>query len=358
MTPTFSRLVLPRPRRVTGWVAAKVQPPHISAQEAERVLARFGCTLLGRPANLTLTWRNRLVVVRTSTGRKVLKAYRETSNLDTIAHEHSIIDHLEERGFPSTRLDHTPDGNSVVEEGGHRYALFEFEAGRHVVATFISSAHRRVLVDEAGRTMARLHGELDGFRPAGRHHLGDEPDADSRERDLTWHLATLDGLVDEPPEPSDQQAERDVAWLRARADRLRRELLEAGGRVEEADLPRLVIHGDYGTHNLLFRADGTAVVHDFELARFDWRLLDLVIASLRLPPAMQDVFVAAYRGTSDLARAELRTLPWMWRYHLLSGAIRSWQMFRELGGPARLSTARSRLVRVEAGPSDVLAQWQ
>jgi Ser/Thr protein kinase RdoA (MazF antagonist) len=100
------------------------------------------------------------------------------------------------------------------------------------------------------------------------------------------------------------------------------------------------------------------VVHDFELARFDWRLLDLVIASLRMPPAMQDVFVAAYRGEGDLAHAELRTLPWMWRYHLLSGAVRSWQMFRELGGPARLSTARSRVVRVEAGPGDVLTQWQ
>jgi len=127
--------------------------------------------------------------------------------------------------------------------------------------------------------------------------------------------------------------------------------------VEEAGLPRLVIHGDFGTHNLLFRKDGTAVVHDFELARYDWRLLDLVIASLRLRPELQAALIAGYRTGSDIADAELRLLPWLWRYHLLSGAVRSWHVYGELGSPARLATARARLLRAAAGPSAALTQW-
>lgn len=358
MSRGFSGLVLPRPRRVTGWVAARAHASQIGASTAARVVEQFGAELLGRPTNLSLTWRNRLVVVRTTAGRRVLKEYRETSSFDAITHEHSIIDHLEGRDFPSTRLEHTPSGDSIVDEGGHWYALFRFEPGRQMASTFLLPAHRRALLEEAGRTMARLHRELEGFRPAGKHHLGHAPDAIARDRDLAWHLATLDHLVDETAAPADQAAARDVLWLRARADALRSDLLDVGDRVQEASLPRVVIHGDYGTHNLLFRPDGTALVHDFELARFDWRLLDVVIASLRMPPAIQDTFIAGYRQVSDLSREELRILPWLWRYHLLSGAVRSWRMFQELGGPARLTTARARLLRAEAGPGEALARWR
>ena len=144
--------------------------------------------------------------------------------------------------------------------------------------------------------------------------------------------------------------------LQQRADALHGDLVEAAGRVQDANLPTLLIHGDYGTHNLLFRRDGTAVVHDFELARYDWRLLDIVIASLRLPPDQQSAFIAGYREAGDLPDRELDLLPWLWRYHLLSGAVRSWHVYSELGGEARLSTARTRLVRADAGPGEALAR--
>jgi len=357
LKPLGAQLLLPKPSRVTGWIAARTHAPRISEADAALVVAQFGQELLGKPANLPLTWRNHLVVVRTSAGRKVLKEYRETSNIDTIAHEHSIIDHLEERRFPATQLDHTPSGSSVVEVGGRLHASFEFEPGRHLAATFLSAEQRRAVTTEAGRAMARLHRELTGFQPVGHHHLGVDSDG-GRERDLAWHLAALDRLRNSPARPEDTQAERDVQWLWARSDQHRRDLIEAADRVHDANAPQQLIHGDFGAHNLLFRRDGTTVVHDFELARFDWRLLDIVIASLRLPPARQGAFIAGYRQAGDLPSAELRLLPWLWRYHLLSGAIRSWERYREIGGQARAATARARLVRVESGPGEVLEQWQ
>ncbi len=356
MTPPGGWIVLPKPRLVTGWVAARVHAPRISAADAARVVAMYGEQLTGKPANLSQTWRNHVVVVRTSAGRKVLKEYRETSTRETIAHEHSIIDHLEACDFPSTRLDHTPTGSSVVEVDDHLYASFDFEPGRNLTSTIRSSGSRRELVELAGRTLARLHHDLRDFQPAGSHHLGADADSGDRERDLAWHVTALDRLRGEPLPSGSEEAANDVRFLREEADALRRHLVEAAGRVQDADLLTLLIHGDYGTHNLLFRRDGTAVVHDFELARYDWRLLDIVIASLRLPAELQAAFIAGYRGEGELPDRELDLLPWLWRYHLLSGAVRSWHAYSELGGEARLSTARTRLVRADAGPGEALAR--
>lgn len=356
MTPPGGWIAIPKPSLVTGWAAARLHRPRISEAVATRVVAQYGAQLVGRPANLSQTWRNRVVVIRTSAGRKVLKEYRETSNLETIAHEHSIIDHLEECDFPSTRLDHTPAGRSVVEVDGRLYASFDFEPGRNLTATIRSSAARGVLVERAGRTLALLHHDLRDFQPAGSHHLGADADSGDRERDLGWHLAALDRLRDEPLASESEVAAKDIRYLRQRADALRRDLVEAAGRVQDADLPTLLIHGDYGTHNLLFRRDGTAVVHDFELTRYDWRLLDIVIASLRLTPAQRGALIAGYRQEGDLPDRELDLLPWLWRYHLLSGAVRSWHVYSELGGEARLATARKRLLRADSGPGEGAAR--
>jgi Ser/Thr protein kinase RdoA (MazF antagonist) len=356
MTPPGGWIAIPKPSLVTGWVAARLHAPRISEAVATRVVAQYGSQLVGHPANLSQTWRNHVVVIRTSAGRKVLKEYRETSNLETIAHEHSIIDHLEACDFPSTRLDHTPEGSSVVEVDGRLYASFDFESGRNLTATFRSGAGRRELVARAGRTLALLHHDLRDFQPAGSHHLGADADSGDRDRDLAWHLAALDRLRNEPLASGSEVAASDIRYLQQQADALSQHLVESAGHVQDANLPTLLIHGDYGTHNLLFRRDGTAVVHDFELARHDWRLLDIVIASLRLTPAQRGSFIAGYREEGDLPDRELDLLPWLWRYHLLSGAVRSWHVYSELGGEGRLATARTRLVRADSGPAEALAR--
>ena len=123
------------------------------------------------------------------------------------------------------------------------------------------------------------------------------------------------------------------------------------------DLPQLVIHGDFGIHNLLFQPDGTAVVHDFELARLDWRLLDLVIAASRLAPARRGAFMAGYRETNELPGAEIDVLPALWRYHLLTGAVRSWYGYSEFGNVDRLATARARIIEAERVSSRGPVVW-
>jgi Ser/Thr protein kinase RdoA (MazF antagonist) len=300
-----------------------------------------------------MSWRNRLVVAETSTGTKVIKQYRETSNLDSIAHEHSILSHLESCAFPAVRLDRADDETTIVEVDGALFAVFEYEPGRSLTACFLSTRTRRRLLGEAGATLGRLHSVLDGFVASGRHHLGCDPGTGRRERDLAWHLETLTRL--ESAESAGGAEQGELGWLRSRADYIADSLSHLDEQLGRVDLPMSIIHGDYGTHNLLFRSDGTAVVHDFELSRYDWRLLDLVITFGRVAPPNQAAFVAGYRTTRPLPSEEFAVLPVLWRFHLLSGAVRSWERFSELGGAERLVTARRRVAAAEAGPDQALA---
>ncbi len=349
----YPPVVVAKPSRLVGAVRARLHAPGIPADIADAVLGRYGSRLERRPSNLSMSWRNRLVVAETSAGTKVIKQYRETSNLDSIAHEHSILSHLETAAFPAVRLDRADGDATIVEVDGALFAVFDYEPGRSLTACFLSTRTRRRLLGEAGATLGRLHSALDGFVASGRHHLGCDPGTGRRERDLTWHRETLARL--ESVESTDGAEHGNIEWLRSRAGYISDSLTHLDDLLSRVDLPMSIIHGDYGTHNLLFRRDGTAVVHDFELSRYDWRLLDLVITFGRVAPRNQAAFVSGYRTTRVLSPVEFAVLPVLWRFHLLSGAIRSWERFSELGGAERLVTARGRVAAVEAGPDHALA---
>ena len=348
MTDPLPRLALVQPRRMQGWVRARAAAPRISRERAGQILEQYGLRILRSPTNLSQTWRNPLVIVRTSDGKKVLKQYRETSSPESIAHEHSIIEHLEAHDFPAVRVNRTLDGQTMVEMDGHMYGLFDHVPGRHFATVYITRAARRSLHRIAGRTLGRFHRAMAGFRPAASHHLGFNSDG-GRERDLEWCLSTIDQVTTDGDVRADPSASDLFAWLSDRSGYLRESLTETAEAIDGTHLPRTVIHGDYGIHNLLFLRDRTAVVHDFELARSDWRLLDIGITFKRLRPANRGVFLTGYRATNEIQDAELDHLPLLWRHHLLTGAVRSWYGYARFGGVERLVTARDRIAAVENG---------
>jgi thiamine kinase-like enzyme len=58
-------------------------------------------------------------------------------------------------------------------------------------------------------------------------------------------------------------------------------LLDLESVVERrSDLPKVVIHGDYAPWNLLLRPDGSFFVLDFNAARLDLRIFDVILATL------------------------------------------------------------------------------
>lgn len=334
---------LPRPGRLLQYARARLYSPEMPAASARLILGLYGLELTGPPENLPLGWRNRNVVVHTDAGKKVLKRYREAWPATTIAYEHSILRRLEEVDFPAPRLVPTRDNKSLVSHNGHNYAVFDFVHGTNFAAMYLGRAARTRLTTKAGATLAQLHRQLAGFLPEGEHHLGYSSYSAGRRRDLAWHLERLATLPEKSKGLADRQAREDARWLSQRSERIAEKLRQLDALLEQSALPRLVIHGDYGIHNLQFEDDGAVTVHDFELARLEWRLVDLVTVLSRLDFESSRHFMAAYQSEYPLSAEEWQCFPYVWQYYRLRGAVQYWHNHFHLGGDRRLAAARQRV---------------
>lgn len=348
---------VPRPDRVMQFVRARLDPPRIGRETARAVLDHFHLALIGEPRNLPFGRRNRTVLVETAKGRKVLKLYRSGWLASSIVHEHSILLHLAQRGVPAPRLAATPAGDTLLSQGNRHYAVFDFIPGTNFASSYVVPAHRRQLLVVAGRTLAHLHRSLAGFEPEGRHHLGFSSYEDDW-HDLAWYLQKLEQLPQQTDTATDPDAKIQATCLAAASDRIRTQLMQLHERFQETPPARGIIHGDYGVHNILFQRNGTAVVHDFELARLEWRLSDLVIALSRLDVNTRRTFLAAYQSVNPMEERERRLLPLVWQAYMLQGAIRSWNNYFELDGGRRLEKACARMQHADwalAHPERLLA---
>jgi Ser/Thr protein kinase RdoA (MazF antagonist) len=282
------------------------------------------------------------VLVHTSRGKKVLKLHRSRHQIPAIVHGHSILTRLDQLGFPTTRPVTTPDDETLVSYAGGNYALYDFVDGINYASNFLLRRHRLALMRAAGRTQARLHRRLEGFMPAGRHHLGFTSYTGGWRRDLAWFAGKVGEMKSGSRNLGNDEDQVHADWLIRNCDSILAELARSDEALRGAPLPRVVIHGDYGLHNLIFRRDGTATPLDFESARVEWRLSDLVsgLSRLRYGGGSYDFesigcFMAAYQEEYPLSADEWRLFPQVWRFYKLRSALIYWNSYLETGGPAR-----------------------
>lgn len=332
----------PRLSRITASLAARLSEPAIDPSTVEWALDRYSLRRLGGFRNLRLARRSRNVVVRTDAGTKVVKLYRPQWTDVTVRNCHSILLRLESVGFPAVRLTRAPDGATWTCLDGEVLTVFDHLPGRNYSLNYLLRGDRLRLTAIAGRTLARLHATLDGFVPEGEHHLGFASPGGPPRRDAAWHAATLDDLVHRTLEIPDPSA-RDLARrLVEGAPQLLDVIQRAGRALVDAGFPRLVIHGDYGLHNLLFQPPDVAVPLDFELARLDLRLNDLisVLGKHRYEGGRYDLesmetFLRAYAEGFPLTSDERRLLPDAWCLYKRQAAVQYWKSYFETGGPSR-----------------------
>jgi Ser/Thr protein kinase RdoA (MazF antagonist) len=351
------RVRLPRMARVIDRTVAWRRPPVIAAETCAEILAHYGLTLSRPPDNIPFGRRNHNVAITTPAGRKVLRRYREMAESTSVAHEHAVLTELERCGFPAVQLQRTTTGDTVVTDDTHLYALFEFERAHNMSSYVLPTRSRARLHTTAGRTLARLHRELADFAPQTAHHLGYDPVSGARSHDLGWYLDALAELSARTPvvDPSGRRHHRELA---AQSEQLASWLSQLHDRLEHAALPQVMIHGDYGVHNLLFRRDGVAVVTDFELARREWRLVDLIIVLSRISFDRGQAFLAGYREQAAIPADEWRYLSDVWQHYRLTGAIHSWHNHLIHGGEQRLATARARVAEAEWARAQVAWPWR
>jgi Ser/Thr protein kinase RdoA (MazF antagonist) len=316
------------------------------------VLERYGLRARGGSRNLRLGRRSLNVAVETDGGTKVVKRYRPQWSESTVRHGHSIIDRLSELDVPAVRLIRAPDGATWTSAGGAVFAVFEYVPGTNYSLNFLLREDRLWLTDIAGRTLARFHRALDGFVPAGEHHMGFTSPVGPRRRDPAWHAAKLDDLRRRSAEVTRPDAVPHIERLLDEAGYVLEAIERLDRRLADASFVRLVIHGDYGLHNLIFQPtvaadeDGwcslTAVPVDFEMSRLDWRVNDLVsvLGKHRYRGGRYDgesmtTFLAAYASRFPLTRDELDLLPDAWRLYKLQAAVQYWSSYFETDGPVR-----------------------
>ena len=356
---------VPLPSRVVDDVRARLGQASIEDAVLEEVLARYDLHARGRARDLGGR-RSRNVLVATAEGPKVVKRYRADWPAATIAYGHSVLGRLEQAGVRAPHVLPTARRGTVADRevawatqvalGGERFAVFDLMPGRSFSSTAMRRVDRAHLMELAGATLARWHAALVGFRPAGRHHLGFVGWEGPRVRGPDWYRRTVEDL---------RRDRVGSARLHAEAPALLERIEEGEAALGPLDLPRRVIHGDFGLHNLLLDG-GTVGVVDVELARIDLRVTDLLLVmGKHLDGGEPDLgllaaFFDAYGLLEDREREGIGAA---WRYQCATSAVRSWRSAAAAAGSeaaaSRVAAAHRSLDRIgwmDANPG-AIGRW-
>lgn len=327
-TPVLSAApvpLLPRPDRLyRRWLPGR-QGGSIAPEKVQALLASYGLSPLG-DVDHTHSGRGETLILPTSGGKKVLKRYKATVAAEAIRHEHAILAYLEQIAFPAPRLVARANGATWIRDGeDEQYALFDYLEGYfHYHNYYLLPGRTRQFIYDSGRALAALHQALHDLSPDGHNPNGFKSRSGKRWREMEWFLERLAWCRGSGTEERSGVSRR----LLARLEPLETQLPELDATLARVGLPLMIIHGDYGPYNLLFKEGEATVILDFELARLDWRLADLAnaipsFAQNRLGFSFRkmNVFLDGYRSLLPLPESEYQHLPTVWRFLALRRAI-------------------------------------
>jgi Ser/Thr protein kinase RdoA (MazF antagonist) len=343
---------LPRVGRVVHEQRARRRPPPLDVATVDAVLRAYGLATAGGPRVLPLGWRSDNVVVTTPAGPAVVKRYRTRTAAAAIVHEHAITARAWSAGLPVAPPWRTESGATTCTVGDRTYAVAGYVdgvslSGCHLTPRAAARAHH-----DAGVLLAAFHSELLGFRPTGRHHLGVHGDGPLADADTAQALEAIERSREES-DPA-HEAQR---WLVTHSDRVGDRIAQLETELAERGPVIGIIHGDYGLHNLTFADHAPPTVHDFELARRDRLLIDVIVVLSRSTVPAGRAFLAGYGAVRELTPADREVLPILWQHYRLTGAVRSWVNHVDQGDDRRLSAARRRVLEADHVAEHGVAPW-
>jgi Ser/Thr protein kinase RdoA (MazF antagonist) len=334
-------MLIPRPTKIRHTIAAvadrvrplaKTRPARVGEAEIEKVLNAYDLGALkgyGTPA-IGAT-RSQNVILRTSTGRKVLKRYKPSLGPEAIAYEHSVLRHLANSSLTTPRLVVNRQGKTCTQLQDRFYAITGFITGSKYTDFFVLPGQKRAFIEQAARTLARYHQLIDGFVPEGRKSEGFMPNGQKRWQECGWYLGQFDKyeVLLREREPNATELER---FFQRNMERFKQALVDLCQKLEKngRHLPKLVIHGDYGPYNLLFDRGQRVAILDFECAHLDWRASEVIGAIYRFAGTKRGIdydqaraFFAAYAASkalpshSVLVTEEMALMPDIFRFSRL-----------------------------------------
>lgn len=329
---------IPRPSRYIAALQAYTRPLDIREDIIQEVVMNYGLFMRKKPFNLPLSRRTKNVVVSTNIGKIVVKRYRDHLHLDGIRYIHSIISHLTELSFPTIKLLYTPSEIDFISLNDGQFAVFEFVDGFNYSLDFILPADRYRLLENSGRMLASFHQSLNGFEPQGAHHLGFVSYTGSWQRDFNWFASRAYDLVEKSSIITIPDDKKLSDFLSSRVEIILEEFQHLEEKLNNIPLMRTIIHGDFGLHNLIFQKNGKVVLTDFETARLEWRLADLVstLSRIRSRDTMYHfdlikTFLTGYFSIEPIPKDEWRYLPDVWMFFKLRSVFIAWNNYFKRG---------------------------
>ena len=346
---------LPRPDRFVSRFRARLSKPSIDPGMINCLLNDYDLELVSKPYVPPGRGRSNSIIIDTDQGRKVLKWYKDTVLDSMIEHEHSIVEYLKGNGYHVPKIATTNNGNTVTTSGSARYVLFDFiDGGFHYHNYWFPPSQEKRYISASGKELAVLHQGLKGFIPKGNNPNGFTGLDEDRGRNLDWYLRQSKNNQKLFIQMSGGKPHRAEYKLQSQAEKNQKSLVELEKEINQANLPKQIIHGDYGPYNILFKGNKIIAVIDFELSRLDWRITELVYALPRFAETRLgfdfnkvNCLIDSYRSIYRIDNIELQLIPRIWKYFRLKRCIVCWSRYYESGQSYWLDLALDNLQRAE-----------
>lgn len=292
------------------------------------------------------------IIVQTSKGKKLVKKYKETLGRSTIVMEHSILEYLKMISFPAPHLYPSNSGDTLIECDNHFFAVFDYiEGGFQYQHYFLATGNQNRFIQIAGHVLGQLHRNLEDFLPQGYNPDGFKSKTEGRHRDMNWYLERLEHCI---KQNGNGNSDKKTNLLQERSEYLKEEMCRLEDLLNRADLPRTVIHGDYGPYNLLFKKNGSVFVLDFEMARFEWRVAEIIRSWYRFcydrsgfNLSKMQLLLDSYQADMPLTAEECQLIPEVWKFFNLRRTIRSWYRYHQASNAKMIMDAHQCLERIE-----------
>lgn len=243
------------------------------------VLGHYG---LGRLAGFERNERgyvNKNFAIETEVGnmrrKYFLRRYKSGISEPDIEFEHSIIQHLDAKGFDLVAsVIPTLDGRTFIRSHSSvgsdpaYYAIFEYRIGEDRYTCVDPHCSEKEIV-EAAAVLAQFHQAISDLTPCGH----------KSEPSIFELLDSLPGILE--TSISLNKSQEIEEYLRVNSARVLANIERIISELDEyscQDCPRIVIHCDYHPGNLQFMGNQVSSLFDFDWSKVDARIFDIGLA--------------------------------------------------------------------------------
>ncbi len=262
---------------------------HVSAEEMERLLARYDVGSLVSAKGIAEGVENSNFLIETTAGRYILTLYEKRVSADDLPFFLALLDHLAQRGNAVPPAIADRGGTKIQTVNGRPACLIEFLTG--VSVSHPTAAQARAAAAE----MARMHASLADFAGTRINTMG---------------IGMWPGLLERCGSDLDRIAPGLFDRVRVALDSVRTEW--------PSGLPVSAIHADLFPDNVLMLGDTVTGLIDFYFACTDIRAYDLAVmhgawafdaAGAPADAGVGRALIEGYEATVGLSAEERAALP-------------------------------------------------